>query len=143
MFHLENGQRRENPIVPVAGWHNQEGSRVGHGDVDITDFEKIVKQIPEGEQLFILTVDDDVVLNTECDINDSNFINFLYESASYAITSQGIFVKRNIINRNNLFRLKDLERMIKEKDASMVYHLLDLETFKEIFCIQEERNGQQ
>jgi hypothetical protein len=59
-FELRTGQRREpayrdgTRIIKNAGWYNKDGDRLGWGDLDATDIDRITAQLEPDEYFVVL-----------------------------------------------------------------------------------------
>jgi hypothetical protein len=105
-FDLRTGQLRAKRLCHNVGWYNKLGEKLGWGDLDSADFEKIQKVIPENEWFLILSEQDSFwnfvtklgIIGSMCETSQteqSPGIEYVLDRFIYAIDKSGIYCRED------------------------------------------------
>lgn len=96
---LHEGSIRAMPVVHNGGWYNSEGIKIGWGDLDASDFNKI-QSILKDNEVFVVLNETDSYWNFVTKLADITYFNevskeekhpsktYIAENALYVITKQ-------------------------------------------------------
>ncbi|MCK9351946.1 MAG: hypothetical protein WCT49_01465 [Candidatus Paceibacterota bacterium] len=112
LFGIHCGQMRcDKKITHNSGWYNRNGEKLGWGDLDALDFQRISEEIEEGETFIVLSEQDSFrnfvkrsgVIGSIVTVDDAEQcpgIEYMAEKALYVIT-RGKLYKTNRYDSGN------------------------------------------
>jgi len=103
-FNLHTGQMRSQEIAHNGGWFNQEGERLGWGDLAAEDFVNIQRTLEPGDMFFVLGESDSFwnfvrnigPIGSMCSTSptiDKPGVEYVRERFMYLITPERIYCK--------------------------------------------------
>jgi hypothetical protein len=131
LFLLKCGQMRGRDLVHNGGWYNRAGEKLGWGDLEPADFQRIAEELEEGE-LFIILSESDSFWNfvthnpgsigsrcaTSADVNAPG-VDYVAEKAMYIIGRMELYiVDRWGSNKSDTTRIEGLTFKRLTKDAA-------------------------
>lgn len=128
LFGLSCGQIRGKDFVHNGGWYNKAGEKLGWGDLAIEDFQKIRRELEDGELFIILGEQDSFwnfvtrpgIIGSMAQVKpdvEAPGVDYVAEKARFVITKDGYFFVSDY-PREEWFNRDGLEfRVVARADA--------------------------
>lgn len=91
LFGLHCGQLRARELVHNCGWYNQHGHKLGFGDLNLADFQRIAAEMPPGEIFLVLPEGASFWDYFYGDMHDNPGADYVAGHAVFAVTEGKIY----------------------------------------------------
>lgn len=93
LFGLHCGQMRSrDKITHNSEWYNRAGEKLGWGDLDAKDFERIAKELERGEYFIVLS-EQDSCWKVDKSVAEAPGVDYIVEHAMYIIVAADLLFK--------------------------------------------------